>query len=420
MMKSSCKKLVVGLEIGTMKVVVLIGEKLSDGSINIIGIGNCLSQGMYKGSVNDLESVVKCVRFAIKQSETMSKCQISSVYLSISGKHISCQNEVGMVPLFSNEVTMEDVENVIFTAKSVRINDKHHILHVIPQEYSIDFQEGIKNPIGLSGVRLQAKVHLITCHNDMTKNIKKAVENCGIKIDRIIFSGLASSSAVLNKDEIDMGVCLVDMGGGTIDITIYTNGALRYTKVIPYAGNVVTSDIAYAFGISLLEAEIIKINHGSTIKNSILHKEENIELISKDGKNIRVFSRQILFEVIEPRYNELLYLVHNEILNVQNTLKKQGMQYNISSGIVLTGGASQIEGLLEYAQDIFKTQVRIGTPLNINCDIEHNLCNPLYSTVIGLLHYEKEFCLKNLFILEKKNLFTNWLKKINNWFRKEF
>ncbi|AMX06778.1 Cell division protein FtsA [Enterobacter asburiae] len=258
MIKATDRKLVVGLEIGTAKVAALVGEVLPDGMVNIIGVGSCPSRGMDKGGVNDLESVVKCVQRAIDQAELMADCQISSVYLALSGKHISCQNEIGMVPISEEEVTQEDVENVVHTAKSVRVRDEHRVLHVIPQEYAIDYQEGIKNPVGLSGVRMQAKVHLITCHNDMAKNIVKAVERCGLKVDQLIFAGLAASYSVLTEDERELGVCVVDIGGGTMDIAVYTGGALRHTKVIPYAGNVVTSDIAYAFGTPPSDAEAIK------------------------------------------------------------------------------------------------------------------------------------------------------------------
>ncbi len=358
MIKATDRKLVVGLEIGTAKVAALVGEVLPDGMVNIIGVGSCPSRGMDKGGVNDLESVVKCVQRAIDQAELMADCQISSVYLALSGKHISCQNEIGMVPISEEEVTQEDVENVVHTAKSVRVRDEHRVLHVIPQEYAIDYQEGIKNPVGLSGVRMQAKVHLITCHNDMAKNIVKAVERCGLKVDQLIFAGLAASYSVLTEDERELGVCVVDIGGGTMDIAVYTGGALRHTKVIPYAGNVVTSDIAYAFGTPPSDAEAIKVRHGCAL-GSIVGKDES----------------QTLAEVIEPRYTELLNLVNEEILQLQEQLRQQGVKHHLAAGIVLTGGAAQIEGLAACAQRVFHTQVRIGAPLNIT----------------GLTDYEKSF-----------------------------
>jgi cell division protein FtsA len=291
----------------------------------------------------------KSSKRAIDQAELMADCQISSVYLALSGKHISCQNEIGMVPISEEEVTQEDVENVVHTAKSVRVRDEHRVLHVIPQEYAIDYQEGIKNPVGLSGVRMQAKVHLITCHNDMAKNIVKAVERCGLKVDQLIFAGLAASYSVLTEDERELGVCVVDIGGGTMDMAVYTGGALRHTKVIPYAGNVVTSDIAYAFGTPPSDAEAIKVRHGCAL-GSIVGKDESVEVPSVGGRPPRSLQRQTLAEVIEPRYTELLNLVNEEILQLQEQLRQQGVKHHLAAGIVLTGGAAQIEGLAACAQ----------------------------------------------------------------------
>ena len=398
----------------------LVGEVLPDGMVNIIGVGSCPSRGMDKGGVNDLESVVKCVQRAIDQAELMADCQISSVYLALSGKHISCQNEIGMVPISEEEVTQEDVENVVHTAKSVRVRDEHRVLHVIPQEYAIDYQEGIKNPVGLSGVRMQAKVHLITCHNDMAKNIVKAVERCGLKVDQLIFAGLASSYSVLTEDERELGVCVVDIGGGTMDIAVYTGGALRHTKVIPYAGNVVTSDIAYAFGTPPSDAEAIKVRHGCAL-GSIVGKDESVEVPSVGGRPPRSLQRQTLAEVIEPRYTELLNLVNEEILQLQEKLRQQGVKHHLAAGIVLTGGAAQIEGLAACAQRVFHTQVRIGAPLNIT-GLTDYAQEPYYSTAVGLLHYGKESHLNGEAEVEKRVTASvgSWIKRLNSWLRKEF
>ncbi|STI77908.1 cell division protein FtsA [Escherichia coli] len=382
--------------------------------------GQLPSRGMDKGGVNDLESVVKCVQRAIDQAELMADCQISSVYLALSGKHISCQNEIGMVPISEEEVTQEDVENVVHTAKSVRVRDEHRVLHVIPQEYAIDYQEGIKNPVGLSGVRMQAKVHLITCHNDMAKNIVKAVERCGLKVDQLIFAGLASSYSVLTEDERELGVCVVDIGGGTMDIAVYTGGALRHTKVIPYAGNVVTSDIAYAFGTPPSDAEAIKVRHGCAL-GSIVGKDESVEVPSVGGRPPRSLQRQTLAEVIEPRYTELLNLVNEEILQLQEKLRQQGVKHHLAAGIVLTGGAAQIEGLAACAQRVFHTQVRIGAPLNIT-GLTDYAQEPYYSTAVGLLHYGKESHLNGEAEVEKRVTASvgSWIKRLNSWLRKEF
>ncbi|UDG81393.1 Cell division protein FtsA [Candidatus Profftia lariciata] len=418
MMKSTERKLVVGLEIGTAKVVAIVGEVLPEDIINIIGVGSCPSRGMDKGGVNDLESVVKCVQQAIDQAELMADCHISSVYLALSGKHISCQNEIGMVPIAEEEVTLEDVENVVHTAKSVRVRDEHRVLHVIPQEYAIDYQEGIKNPVGLSGVRMHAKVHLITCHNDMTKNIVKVVERCRLKVDQLIFTGLAASYAVLTKDERELGVCVVDIGGGTMDIAVYTGGALRYTKVIPYAGNVVTSDIAYAFGTPLVDAEVIKVSYGCAM-GILVKKDESVEVPSVGGRPPRRLQRQTLAEIIEPRYTELLNLVNNEILQLQKTLSKQGIKHHLSAGIVLTGGGAQIDGLIACAEQVFRTQVRIGHPTNITGLVDYAQV-PDYSTAVGLLHYGKVFHLTSEHEVEKRNSIGNFFQKINTWLKKEF
>lgn len=230
MTKTADRNLIVGLDIGTTKVAVLVGEVLPDGELNVIGMGSHASRGMDKGGVNDLDSVVKSLRRAVEEAEMMADCQISSVYLGLSGKHIDCRNETGMVPISDEEVTQEDVDNVIHTAKSVRLSDELRVLHVLPQEFAIDYQEGIKNPVGLSGVRMAAKVHLITCHNDMARNIEKCVEKVGLRVDQLIFSALASSYAVLTEDEKELGVCVVDIGGGTMDMSLFTGGVLSSTQ----------------------------------------------------------------------------------------------------------------------------------------------------------------------------------------------
>jgi len=412
------RKLVVGLEIGTVKVSALVGEILPDGMVNIIGIGSCPSRGMNKDGVNNLELVIKCIHHAINQAELMADCRISSVYLALSGKHISCQNEIGMVPILEEEVTQEDVESVVHAAKSVRVRDEHRILHVIPQEYTIDHQEGIKNPVGLCGVRMHAKVHLITCHNDIAKNIIKAIEHCGLKVDQLIFSGLAASYAVLTEDERELGVCMVDIGGGTMDIVIYTGGALRHSKVIPYAGNVVTNDIAYAFSTLPSNAEAIKVQYGCAL-SLIVNKDESIEVPSMGRYPSRSLQRQTLAEVIEPRYTELFSLVNKEIVQLQEQLRQQRVNHYLAAGIVLTGGAAQIDGLVACAQRVFHAQVRIGRSLNIT-GLTDCAQEPYYSAAIGLLQYGKENHLNSELDKGKNASFYGWFKRINNWLRKEF
>ncbi|MFC3913312.1 cell division protein FtsA [Pseudaeromonas sharmana] len=418
MTKTTDRNLIVGLDIGTTKVAVLVGEVLPDGEINIIGLGTHSARGMDKGGVNDLESVVKSLQRAVDEAEMMADCHISSVFLGISGRHIECRNEKGMVPISDEEVTQDDVDNVIHTAKSVRLPDEHRVLHVLPQEYSIDYQEGIKNPIGLSGVRMGAKVHLITCHNDMARNIEKCVERVGLKVDQMIFSALASSYAVLTEDEKELGVCVVDIGGGTMDIAMFTGGALRYSKVIPYAGNTVTSDIAYAFGTPPLDAEAIKVRYGSAL-GRLVSKEDTIEVPSVGGRPARSLQRQTLAEVIEPRYCELLGLVQDEISKMQNELRAQGVKHQLAAGVVLTGGSAQIEGVVECAEQIFQCQVRVGEPENVR-GLTDYVQAPVFSTAVGLLQYGKLHQSKGSKDSNVKASVGGMFQRLSNWLRGEF
>ncbi|WP_343154440.1 cell division protein FtsA [Buchnera aphidicola (Aphis aurantii)] len=418
MIISTNKKLVVGLEVGTNKVVTLVGEILIDSTIKIIGSGICKSKGIEKGRINNLDAVVSCIKESVYKAEIMANCNITSVYLSLSSKYIDCQNEIGIVPISEDEVTKEDIENVIHTAKSVKILNEHHILHVIPQEYSIDQQSGIKNPIGLSGTRMQVRVHLITCHQNIAKNIIKAVEKCNIKVDQVIFSGLASSKAVLTEEECKLGVCMIDMGGGTIDFTTYIDGFIEDSQVIPYAGNIVTKDISYAFRTSYSDSEIIKINYNSLLK-APKDSQSNIELSEKHQNLFKNLQSDTISDVIESRYSELLTLINNRILYIQNKLYKEGKKYQLSSGIVLTGGASNISLMHKYAEKIFQNKIRIAKPINISGLIE-NITEPNYSTVVGLLHYGKEFYLESENIKKESSFIEKWFKQINNWFKREF
>ncbi|OAN16574.1 cell division protein FtsA [Photobacterium jeanii] len=418
MTKATDKKLIVGLDIGTSKVCALVGEVLPDSNVNVIGVGSSPSRGMDKGGVNDLESVVKSVQRAVDKAALMADCEIDSVYLSLSGKHIRCQTEKGMVPISDKEVTQDDVDSVIHTAKSVKISDEHRTLHVIPQEFAIDYQEGIKNPVGLSGVRMEASVHLITCHNDMARNIVKAVERCGLKVDQLIFSGLAASHAVLTADERELGVCVVDIGGGTMDIAFWTGGALRHAEVIPYAGNVVTSDIAYAFGTPPGDAEEIKVKYGCAL-SELVSKDAKVDVPSVGGRPPRSLQSQTLAEVIEPRYSELLGLVNQRLIEIQEQLRNAGVKHHLAAGIVLTGGAAQIEGLNECAERVFQNQVRIGQPLELS-GLTDYVQAPHYATAVGLLHYGKDNQSFDDNDVEPKRSVSGLLSKVSGWFKKEF
>ncbi|GAC32231.1 cell division protein FtsA [Paraglaciecola polaris] len=409
MSKITDRKLIVGLDIGTSMVKAVVGELLDDGGISVIGVGSHPSKGMDKGGVNDLNMVVQSVQRAMSEMELMADCRVSSVFMSISGRHVQCQNESGMVPINNKEVTQEDVDNVIHAARSVPIAAERRLLHVLPQEFTIDVQEGIKNPIGMSGVRMEAQAHIITCADDMAKNLVKCVERCDLTTDQLIFSSLASSYAVLTDDEKELGVCVVDIGGGTIDIVIYTDGAIRHTAVVPAAGNQITSDIAKIFRTPISHAEDIKINYACALKDMV-SMEENIEVHSVGGRPSRAMSRHTLAEVIEPRYQELFELVQKEIRN-------SGFEEQIAAGIVLTGGTAKMEGAVEFAEEIFQMPVRVGEPLFIK-GLSEYVEDPTFATAIGLLQYGKEHVAAKT-AAKSKTSEGVW-ERIQSWFKGEF
>ncbi|MGB0937233.1 MAG: cell division protein FtsA [Colwellia sp.] len=410
MSKIAERNLVVGLDIGTSKISVAVGEITPDNQLSIVGVGNQPARGMDKGGVNDLNLVIQSIQRAVNEAELMADCQITSVYLGISGKHISCQNENGMVPINDNEVVQEDVDNVIHTARSVPISAERRMLHVLPQEYSIDCQEGIKSPIGMSGVRMEAKVHIVTCANDMAKNLEKCVERCGLSVDQLIFSALASSYAILTDDEKELGICVVDMGAGTMDLSVFTSGALRHTAVIPVAGNQVTNDIAKIFKTPLSHAEEIKVQYACALRE-LVSMEENIDVPSVGGRPARTMSRHTLSEVVEPRYDELFELIQEE-------MREAGLEDQIAAGYVLTGGTSKMEGVVEFAEEVFQMQVRIANPIEVQ-GLKEYVNDPSYATVVGLLHYGMQAHSEKG--KEKKSEgVSDWLERIKTWFKGEF
>ncbi|MBU1308178.1 MAG: cell division protein FtsA [Gammaproteobacteria bacterium] len=411
MTKSLDRDLIVGLDIGTAQIKAVVGEITPDDRLSIVGVGTHVSRGMDKGGVNDLNLVVQAVQRAIDEAELMADCRVSSVYLGITGKHIRCQNESGMVPINDTEVTTEDVASVIHAAKSVPISAERRMLHVLPQEFSVDMQEGIKSPVGMSGVRMEAKAHIVTCANDMAKNIEKCVERCGLQVDQLIFTALASSFAVLTDDEKELGVCVVDVGGGTIDIAIYTNGALRHTAVIPVAGNQVTSDIAKIFRTPISHAEEIKVQYACALR-SMVGKEESIEVPSVGGRPARSMSRHTLAEVVEPRYQELFELVMEEI-------KSSGLEEQIAAGVVLTGGTAKMEGAVEFAEDIFQMPVRVGLPMHVS-GLKEYVQDPAYASVVGLLLYGKDARTQQKKVADVRDSVGSFVKRISSWFKGEF
>ncbi|MFC0323614.1 cell division protein FtsA [Gallibacterium melopsittaci] len=386
-------QIIVGLEIGTSKVIAVVGELLPDGVVNVIGVGSCPSKGIDKGSITDLEAVVNSIRRAIEAAESVADLKlIARVTLAITGEHIQSLNESGFVAL-SGEVTPADIDEAMHIASSVKVGDGLTVLHVIPQEYSVDQQMNIKNPLGLQGVRLTAQAHLIACHQDWLVNLRKAVERSGLKVDDIVFSGLASSYSVLSEEEKELGVCLIDIGAGTMDILVFTDGALRYSKVIPYAGNRVTDDVAQGIFTSRTNAENIKVNYGSAVLLSNPEKrnassEKIIEVPGIGGRPSRVLTKESLSIITSARYKELLTLVDKELYQLKRHLKENNVSSELIAGIVLTGGGALIDGMLECATEVFgqQVQVKIGTPLNIT-GLTDYVDKPQYATVLGLLQY---------------------------------
>lgn len=370
--------MIVGLDIGTSKVVALVGEIGADGELEIVGIGSHPSRGMKKGVVVNIESTVQSIQRAIEEAELMAGCQIHSVFAGIAGNHIRSMNSHGIVAIREGEVVHADIERVLDAAQAVAIPADQKVLHILPQEYVIDNQEGVREPRGMSGVRLEAKVHLVTCAMNAVQNIEKCIRRCGLEVEDVILEQLASSYSVLTEDEKELGVCMVDVGGGTTDIAIFTEGAIRHTAVIPIAGDQVTNDIAMALRTPTQHAEEIKIRYACALAK-LAGPEETIKVPSVGERPPRDLSRQALAEVVEPRYDELFTLIQAE-------LRRSGYEDMIPAGIVLTGGTAKMEGAVELAEEIFHMPVRLGVPQEFK-GLADVVRNPIYSTGVGLLHY---------------------------------
>jgi len=406
MNKTPEKNLIVGLDIGTSKVVAIVGEVNSSDSIDIIGIGSHPSKGLKKGVVVNIESTVQSIQRAIEEAELMAGCQIHSAYTGIAGSHIRSMNSHGIVAIRDSEVTAADIERVIDAAKAVAIPADQKILHILPQEFIIDNQEGIREPIGMSGVRLEAKVHMVTCSVSASQNISKCVRRCGLETDDIILEQLASSFAILTEDEKDLGVCIVDIGGGTTDIAVFTEGAIRHTAVIPIAGDQVTNDIAVALRTPTQYAEDIKVKYACALRQ-LTNLEDTIEVPGVGDREPRRLSRQTLAEVVEPRYEELFTLIQSE-------LRRSGFEDIIAAGIVLTGGSSKMEGLIELAEEVFHMPVRLGMPQNVS-GLADVVRNPIYATGVGLLHYGKQQHQDGSTDVSRRNMNSIWTR-IKRWF----
>jgi len=381
MSKKTEKNLIVGLDIGTSKVVAIVGEITPENEVEVIGIGSHPSRGLKKGVVVNIESTVQSIQRAVEEAELMAGCQIHSVYAGIAGSHIRSLNSHGIVAIRDKEVTPADVERVIDAARAVAIPADQKILHILPQEFIIDTQEGIREPVGMSGVRLEAKVHMVTGAVSAAQNIIKCVRRCGLEVDDIILEQLASSQSVLTEDEKELGVCLVDIGGGTTDIAVFTDGAIRHTAVIPIAGDQVTNDIAVAMRTPTQYAEEIKIKYACAL-TQLASADETIEVPSVGDRPARRLARQTLAEVVEPRYEELFTLIQAE-------LRRSGFEDLCAAGVVITGGSAKMEGVVELAEEIFHMPVRLGAPQYVSGLVDV-VRNPIYSTGVGLLLFGQQ------------------------------
>jgi cell division protein FtsA len=411
MSASADSKLIVGLDIGTSKVVAIVGEVNSDGVIKVVGVGSHVSRGLKKGVVVNIESTVQSIQRAIEEAELMAGCQIHSVYAGIAGSHIRSMNSHGIVAIKDREVGQMDIERVLDAAKAVAIPADQRILHVLPQEYVIDMQEGIKEPIGMSGVRLEAKVHMVSGALNAAQNIEKCVQRCGLNIDDIILEQLASSYAVLTDDEKELGVCMVDIGGGTTDIAIFTEGAIRHTAVIPIAGDQVTNDIAMALRTPTQHAEEIKIKYACAL-TQLAGADELIKVPSVGEREPRNLSRQALAEVVEPRYEELFTLIQAE-------LRRSGFEDVIAAGVVLTGGTSKMEGVVELAEEIFHVPVRLAKPNGVE-GLTDVVANPIYATSVGLLIYGAKHQLGELVFARKEEDPISFYTRVKHWIKGNF
>ena len=372
------KPMVVGLDIGTSKVVAMVAELGDDGQLQMVGIGAQESRGLKRGIVANIESTVLSIKRAIEEAELMADCKINAVTVSMGGNHISSMNSHGIVAIQAGEVSELDLERVIDAARAVALPSGQKILHILPQEYVIDGQEGIQDPLGMAGVRLEVKVHIVTCALNVSQNIVKCVSRCELNVDDIVLNALASSYAVLTDDEKELGVCLVDMGGGTIDVAVFTAGAIRHTAVIPVAGDQVTNDIAMALRTPTVHAEDVKVRYACALAQ-LTDLSESIKVPSVGDRPARDLSRQALADVVQPRYEELYTLVQAE-------LRRSGYEELIAAGLVLTGGTAQMEGAVELAEEIFHMPVRLAKPHKAQGP-SGLLDNPTYSSCVGLLNY---------------------------------
>lgn len=410
-MTKDLKNLIVGLDIGTSKVVAVVAEVLPDGRHEVIGLGQHESKGLKKGVVVNIEATIASIQAALEEAELMADCKIRTVYTGIAGSHIRSFNSRGMVAIKDKEVTAADVARVIETARAVNIPTDQQFLHTVSQEFVVDNQEGVREPIGMSGIRLEVKVHIVTGAVSAVQNIVKCIRRCGLEVSDLILQPLASADAVLTEDEKELGVVLIDIGGGTTDIAVFTEGAIRHTAVIPIAGDQITNDIAMALRTPTLEAEEIKIRHG-VAKQILVDPSETIEVPGLGDRGPRTLSRQMLAAVIEPRVEELFALA-------LQVVRESEFEEVLSSGVVLTGGTSLMPGIAELAEDIFLKPVRVGVP-QYSGQLADVVKSPRYSTAHGLLAEAKKQYLRGNVVNRQQDSTKAVLQRMKEWFMGNF
>ena len=406
-MTKEAKNLIVGLDIGTSKVVAVVAEVLPNGRHEIIGLGQSESKGLKKGVVVNIEATVESIQRALEEAELMADCHVRNVWTGIAGNHIRSFNSSGMVAIKDKEVSAADVARVIETAKAVNIPTDQQLLHTVPQEFIVDNQEDVREPIGMSGIRLEVKVHIVTGAVSAVQNIVKCVRRCGLEVTDLILQPMASADAVLTADEKELGVVLVDIGGGTTDIAIFTEGAIRHTAVLPIAGDQITNDIAMALRTPTAEAEEIKVRYGIA-KQVLAEPSERIEVPGIGDRGPRSLSRQALAAVIEPRVEELFSLV-------QQAIRESGYEELLSSGVVITGGTSQLPGLAELGEDIFLKPVRLGVP-QYSGGLADVVRTPRFATVHGLLEEARMQRVRGRKVAEQSGSFKETLRRMKEWF----
>jgi cell division protein FtsA len=411
-MKNKDRQLIVGLDIGTSKISVIVGELGPGEPVEIIGIGTQTSRGIKRGVVVDIESTVQAIQRAVSEAELMAGCEIRSVYAGIGGNHIRSHNSSGVVAIRDREISASDVDRVLDAAKALAIPADQKIVHVLAQEYLIDEQDGIRMPVGMSGQRLEAKVHIVTAAQSAVQNISKCVQRCGLQVDHLILQPLASSVAVLTEDEKDLGVMLIDLGAGTTNIAIWRQGALQYSSVIPLGGDQVTGDIAQALRTATPSAEELKIKYACALAK-LAAPEETIQVPGVGDREPRRLSRQLLASVVQPRYDEILGLAHSE-------LSRSGLEDLVPAGVVITGGGAKIEGAVEHAEEVFGIPVRLGLPQGVS-GITDVIGNPQNAAGIGYLLYGAELYLREHARVRAPITKTGaFLARIKQWFSGEF